>query len=160
MFKTNKDTSGLFGGIVTAYVILILHVVLIALVGVLVLFFGGLMNYMGWVLLLMALCVAAGGYYYFRRIRAGARRIREDLNKGPFQGRPVEVSLLGGIATVKLGRPETPPMLDVGEFSDIKQLEDPTAVRIRELSDLARLLEEGHITSDEYNTLKKQIFQS
>ena len=30
---------------------------------------------------------------------------------------------------------------------------------IRAMGRLARLLEEGHITSDEYNTLKKQIFQ-
>lgn len=160
MFKPTKENNGLFGGVVTAYLILILHVVLIGLVGFLVLLFGGLVNYMGWVLLVVGVAIAASGYFYFRRIRSGARKMRDSLNEGPFRGRSVEVSLLGGMATFKLGKPETGPLLDAGDHHAQNQLEDPASQRVQELSELAQLLEEGHITSDEYNIMKKKIVQS
>jgi hypothetical protein len=159
MLKLKKENNGLFGGVMTAYLILILHVVLIGAVGFLVLLFGGLVNYMGWVLLAIGVVIAASGYFYYRRIRSGARKMRDSLNEGPFRGRSVEVSLLGGMATFKLGRPEAGPLLEAGDHLLHKQLEDPASQRIRELNDLARLLEEGHISSDEYNILKKQIVQ-
>ena len=140
--------------------ILILHEVLIAIVGLLVLFFGGLVNYTGWILLAICFAIAMSGYIYFRRIKAGARRMRDSLNEGPFKGRSVEVSLLGGMATVKLGKPEEGHLLEADDRHTTMQLEDPATQRIRELNDLARLLEDGHITPDEYDLLKKQIVQS
>ncbi|MFP4572292.1 MAG: hypothetical protein ACLFNW_04925 [Desulfobacterales bacterium] len=41
----------MIGGVFIAFFILIFHVVLLALIGVLVLFLGGLLNYLPWILL-------------------------------------------------------------------------------------------------------------
>ena len=39
-------------------------------------------------------------------------------------------------------------------------LEDPASARIRELSELVRLLESDLITLEEFNSVKRQLFQS
>jgi hypothetical protein len=39
------------------------------------------------------------------------------------------------------------------------QLEDPETVRIRELAELARLLENDLITREEFNEAKQRLFQ-
>ena len=47
--KKAKSGQGLFKGVFVAYTILILHVLLVAAMGVLVLFFRGVVNYLPWI---------------------------------------------------------------------------------------------------------------
>jgi hypothetical protein len=72
----------------------------------------------------------------------------------------VEVSLLGGMATVKLGQSSRPPAIGHDAAMDIPRLEDPDASRSRdisELSELARLLEKDLITVAEFNKAKQHL---
>jgi len=50
--------------------------------------------------------------------------------------------------------------LDINQSKQFLQIEDPTTMRIKELTNLARLLEDKMITQEEYNKAKQQIFKS
>lgn len=162
--KKEKKTEGLFKGVFMAYFILIFHVVLLGAVGCLVLFFRGFVQYMLWIFLGGTALILASALYFLRRFRKEKEALGDTLRSPAFRGRSVEISLLGGMASVKLGQSQSPsenPALDgSGVMEPARQLEDPTTARIRELSALARLLEEDLITREEYNKVKQQIFKA
>ena len=161
MFGKKKEGDGLIKSVLLAYLILALHVLLIAGMAILVLFFRGVVNYMVWILIGGLVIVVLSLFYFFKRMRAEGRSLREMLRNPMFSGRSVEVSLLGGMATVKLGQPKGQlPAPDHETAVDIPQFEDPETARhreISELSELARLLEKDLITVDEFNKAKRRL---
>ena len=160
MFSKKKEGDGLVKSVLLAYFILALHVLLIAGVTILVLFFRGVVNYMLWIFLGGIALIGFSAFYFFRRMRAEGRSLREMLKNPMFSGRSVEVSLLGGMATVKLGQTSQPPAIGHDAAIDIPRLEDPVTSRRRdvsELAELARLLEKDLITVDEFNKAKRQL---
>jgi hypothetical protein len=155
----NNPGEGLFKSVMLAYFILALHVVLIVCLGLLVLFFRGIIQYMFWIFLAGAAAVLGSGYYFYKRMKAEGRTVREMLRTPLLNGRPVEVSLLGGLASFRVGPAAGRPGLEAGEHHSIHQLEDPETVRIREITELARLLENNLITREEYEKAKKQLLK-
>jgi hypothetical protein len=67
------------------------------------------------------------------------------------------VSLLGGMATLKLDKPHSDDILELDGQSPPLQLEDPESARIREISLLAQLLEKELITPDEFTKAKRRL---
>jgi hypothetical protein len=160
MFGKNKEGDGLVKSVLLAYFILALHVLLIAVMAILVLFFRGVVNYMLWIFLGGIGLIGLSAFCFFRRMRAEGKSLREMLRNPMFNGRTVEVSLLGGMATVKLGQSSQPPAIEHDAAIDIPRLEDPAASRNRgasDLAELARLLEKDLITVDEFNKAKQQL---
>jgi len=158
--KKKKNENSLFKGVMTAYFIVVLHVLLIAGVGLLVIFFQGIINYMPWILLGGSALIIATVYLFYRRIKKQGMTLRETLNSPMFQGRTVEVSLLGGLASVKVGdRSNGAPALGNNSSTQYLQIEDTASVRLKELAQLANLLEKNLITLDEYNAFKQQILK-
>jgi hypothetical protein len=111
--------------VLLAYFILALHVLLIAGMAILVLFFRGMVNYMLWIFLGGIVLIALSAFYFIRRMRAEGKSLREMLKNPMFNGRSVEVSLLGGMATVKLGQSSQPPAIGHDPAVDMPRLEDP-----------------------------------
>lgn len=162
MMEKKKESDGLVRSVLLAYFILALHVLLIAGMAVLVLFFRGVVNYMLWVVLGGLAIVALSAFFFLRRMRAEGRSLREMLRNPVFNGRSVEVSLLGGMATVKLGQPSQQPAIGHDAIIDVPRLEDPVTSHSRdvsELAQLARLLEKDLITVDEFNKAKQQLLK-
>ena len=160
MIDKKKTSDGLVKSVLLAYFILALHVLLIAGVAILVLFFRGMVNYMLWIFLGGLALIGFSAFYFFRRMRAEGKTLREMLRNPMFNGRSVEVSLLGGMATVKLGQPSQPPAIGHDAAIDVPRLEEPNIPHNRdvsELSELARLLEKDLITVDEFNKAKRQL---
>ena len=160
MFGKKKEGDGLVKSVLLAYMVLVLHVVLIAGMAVLVIFFRGVVNYMLWIVLGGIVLIGFSAFYFFRRMRAEGRSLRETLKNPMFNGRSVEVSLLGGMATVKMGQSALPPAIGHDAAIDIPRLEDPDTVHKREVSELAelaRLLEKDLITVDEFNKAKRHL---
>jgi hypothetical protein len=160
MIGKKKEGDGLVKSVLLAYFILALHVLLIAGMAILVLFFRGVVNYMLWIFLGGIVLVALSAFYFIRRMRAEGKSLREMLRNPMFNGRSVEVSLLGGMATVKLGQSSQPPAIGHDPAVDLPRLEDPDSFRNRDVSDLAelaRLLEKDLITVDEFNKAKRQL---
>ena len=154
-----KEKDGVVRGILMAHSILALHVLLIAVLVFLVLFFRGIVVYMPWIFLGGAVIIIGSGYLFYRRMKAERKTLQEMLNSPLFRGRSVEVQLLGGFASFKIGNSDQRPALTSDAPTSLPQLEDPQSARIRELSELARLLENDLITLEEYNQVKQQLFK-
>ena len=159
--KHKKNEDGLFKGVIIAYFIVVLHVILIAGVGLLVIFFRGIINYFLWIVLGGSVFIIASAYLFYRRIKKEGMSLRETLNSPMFHGRTVEVSLMGGLASVKVGGGSgDAPALGNNSSTQYLQIEDSASVRLRELTEVANLLEKNLITLDEYNKFKQQIMKS
>lgn len=160
-FKQKKNEAGLFKGVMLSYFIVVLHILLIACIGLLIIFFRGIINYMLWVLLGGSALIIASAYLFYKRIKKEGMTLRETLNSPMFHGKTVEVSLLGGLASVKVGGGSGGvPVLGNNSSPQYLQLEDPASVRLRELTELANLLEKNLITLDEYNDFKQEILKT
>jgi hypothetical protein len=165
--KTNaKKAEGvsLFKGIFMAYSILLLHVVLLAALGCLVLFFRGVVQYMLWIFLFGSGVIAYSGYRIYRRMKDERKNLRNLLALPELNGRSVEVSLLDGFASVRLGAGHggagvlTLPPDAYNAVPQIENRREPRpSSRVQELTELARLLENQMITLDEYNRTKDQL---
>ena len=162
MFGKNNEGDGLVKSVLLAYFILALHVLLIAVMAVLVLFFRGVVNYMLWIVIGGIAVVGISALLFVKRMRAEGKSLREMLRNPVFRGRSVEVSLLGGMATVKLGQPSSLQAIEHDAPVDIPRLENPDTPRnpeVSELAELARLLEKDLITVDEFNRAKRQLLK-
>ena len=157
--KKEKEESH-FKSILMAYLILVLHVVLITGLVLLVIFFRGIINYMVWIFLGGTAAILASAYHFYKRMKMEGKTLREILNSHRFGGRTVEVNLLGGLASLKISGSNGPPVLGTASSGQFKQLEDPDVIRKREFSELVRLLENNLITLDEYKKFKEQMFKS
>jgi hypothetical protein len=155
--KTHKTGDGLVKSIFLAHLILFLHLFLFAALGLLVVFLSGMMQHMLWILLGGMTLVGLSGYLLFRRLRKEGRSIGEILRSPIFRGRAVEVSLLGGLATLKLDNPHGSDPMEIERPGASLQLEDPETARIREITSLAQLLEKQLITPEEFVKAKQRL---
>ncbi len=160
MFKANKESEGLFKGVCMAYSILTLHVLLVAALGCLVLFFSGIIHYMLWIFLIGSGFTAFSGYRFYKHMKEEKKNLEEMMDSPLFRGKNLEISFLGGIASVKVGMPASPllPAAEGARIYQFPQLEDSASIRVRELSELASLFEKKLITLEEYNQTKDQLF--
>jgi hypothetical protein len=154
----NNVKEGLFKGLLMAYSILIFHIFLIAGLGFMVFFFSGLIQYIAWIFLGGLSAISASAYYLFRRMKKEGKNLKEFLKTPLLGGRSVEISLLGGFASFKLGQANLPVLRNNDHFPFI-QLEDPATENIRKIKELVMLMEEGLITLDEYNRAKQKLFR-
>ena len=158
--KPNKDKGeGLFRSVMLAYMVLVLHVILIVALVLLVIFFRGVVQYMLWIFIAGALSIIISGYYFYRRMKAEGKTLKQMLSSPIMNGRPVEVSLLGGLASFRIGVPGHAQQLESSVTDPTRQLEDPETARIRELTELARMLEKDLITREEYNQAKQTLLK-
>lgn len=160
IFNKKKEQNGVLKSVFVAYFILVLHVVLLVGIGLMVIFFRGIVNYIAWIFGGGSILIIIAGYLFYRRMKKEKKSLKEMLALPAFQGRSVEVSLLGGFASLKLGKPENVPLIEDNSFENLHQLEDPAVIRIKELGELSRLLDKGLITRDEYNKAKQELFNS
>ncbi|MFZ5572228.1 MAG: SHOCT domain-containing protein [Thermodesulfobacteriota bacterium] len=157
--KTTKtrDLPGLFKSIFMAHFILFLHVFLIAGLGFLVLFFRGIVFYLPWIFFGGAVILGGAGYLIYRRLKNEGKTVKEIISLPVFRGRSVEVSLFGGLASLKVSAPQNLPILDSDIIDAKGQLEDPTSIPVRELTELLTLLDKKLITIEEYNKAKQKL---
>jgi hypothetical protein len=153
-----EEKGSLMSGVFLAYTILLLHVALLAGLGCVVLFFRGITEYMMWIFIAGTALVSYSGYRVYKRMKMEQSGLRDMMNMPMFRGRNLEISFLGGMASVKIqgqqGGMETielqPPLAP-------QQIEDPAVHRVRELTELARLLENNLITPDEFQKTKDHL---
>jgi hypothetical protein len=155
-----KENPQYFKSVLLAYAILIFHVFLIALLLFLVIFFHGLIQYMTWIFLGGSAAIIFSGYHFYKRTKAQGKTLKEMLRSPLLGDKTVEVSFLGGVATFKISGTGNVQAIDAQSFTQTRQLEDHTTIRVRELTDLVRLLENEMITLEEYQNIKHQIFNS
>lgn len=158
--RTQADKPGaeLFRGVLLAHVIIGLHVGVIALIGLLVIFFGGLARYWGWILLGGVTTAGLFGVFLYRTVKSRGRDVYRDIRNAPVMpGETLEVSLLGGLASLKFSKPADAPALPHPAALPAL-LEDSASLRIRELGNLAQMYEKNLLTREEFERAKAAMF--
>lgn len=159
-FSTSNDDS-LTKGVVLAFVILTFHVGMLLLVALLVVFFGFIIQYFVWVFLGIIVIIVGTVIYLVYSLKKQSSGLAEVLTMPEFKGKNVELRLFGGLASLKItDSPESMHQLthDDPYAQEMRYLESPESSRVRELTELARLLEKDLITLDEYNQAKNDLF--
>ncbi|MBF0099282.1 MAG: hypothetical protein HQK77_00090 [Desulfobacterales bacterium] len=153
--KKQIEDQSLFKSLLVAYMILILHVLLLGGIGIIIIFFHGVVNYMLWIFLAVAACIVGAIYFFIKRMKD--RSLMDMLNNPVMKGRNVEIKLLGGLATLKMKNNEDTTIDSYNPFKAINQIEYTAPNKIKELSELALLYEKQLITREEFDRIKTQL---
>ncbi len=157
--KFNFDELGLTKSVILAFIILFFHIGILLLVALLAVFFGFITKYFAWILLGLGLVIAGTIYYILYSLKKNQKGIAEILSMPEFKGKTVEVRILGGLASLKVDDSRASAhLLEYEGGPETRYLESPDSSRVRELSELARLLENKMITPEEYQQAKNKIF--
>lgn len=161
MFKRKSSDNSLVSSLFFAGLVLLFHVALLAAVGLLVLMFRGIVNYFLWILLGGGLLAGGGLYVLYRYMKKEKSVLASILQSPEYKDRRVEINFLGGLASFKIGGEENSrPAVEDQSAAGAHLLENPEKMQVRELSELARLLEKDLITFEEYEKAKKKLLDS
>ncbi|MCG8471713.1 MAG: hypothetical protein MI742_07640 [Desulfobacterales bacterium] len=160
--KSNNDSPGVIKSLFTVYLILGGHLLLIVVLCFFVLFFRGLVNYMLWIFLGGVSLICLSAYLIYKRMQAEGKALKEMLSLPMFQGKNVEISVLGGLASVRVedAQPVQQPSIAIEQGTGERHrplAALPPSSHVSELLELAHLLDNDLITLDEYNKAKKKI---
>ena len=159
MWTNRFGDDSLTKGVLLAFVILAFHVGMLLLVALLIVFFGFIIQYFVWILLFIGVVIAGSIGYILYSLKKQSSGIAEVLTMPEFKGKNVELRLFGGLASVKItDTQDSSSMLAHDGASQMKYLESPDSTRVRDLSELARLLENDLITREEYQQAKEELF--
>lgn len=151
------QNKGILNGVFLGYFVILLHIVLVLGLGAAVVLIKGIYDFRWFILGGGVIILAVSGFLFFRYLRANNRTLREAMNNPAFQGRTLEISLFGGMASLKVGNNnQHPQLIDVSETHEVRQLVAPPT-QTQELSQLAKMLEDKLISREEFERLKKDI---
>ncbi|WP_300670244.1 hypothetical protein [Desulfoluna sp.] len=160
--NSNKrnDSPGVMKSLFMVYLILGGHLLLIVALCFFVLFFRGLVNYLPWIFMGGVSLVALSAFLIYKRMKTEGKALKEILSLPMLQGKTVEISILGGLASVRVEDPHPQqPMAIANDTGNqgrpIHAL--PPSSHVTELLELAHLLDNNLITMDEYNKAKKKV---
>jgi len=158
MKLNGEENKGIFSGVMLGYLILILHIVLMVGLGATVVLIKGIYDFR-WVLFVAGLAlIGASGYYFYHKFQKHKQQIIDIMSDPAFRDRTLEISLMGGMASLKLGHnDDSVKLIHANNVRTTKQLESPESKRIRELSQLNRMLDDELITREEFLQLKQEI---
>ena len=158
MKLNDEQNKSVFNGVLLGYMVLALHVLLIVGLGITVVLIKGIYDFR-WLIFIAGIALLGGsGYYFYHYFREHKQKISDLMSDPAFNDRTFEISLMGGMATLKLGHKDDSIRL-IGADSDdqVRQLEAPKSIPIQELSELGRMLDDELITREEFLRLKKEI---
>ena len=146
-------------GLFLAHLIIVLQILVVAIIGMTVVFIGGLARYLLWVLLGGGALILVLAYVIYRRFRTSGRDLIKNLDVSTLQGRPFEVRFLGGLMSFKVGDSDNLPALEHKVSRSVAQLEDTETIRKRELAELAQLLADDLISTEEFTSARQKIMK-
>jgi hypothetical protein len=158
----NRDKDGLFKNIFIAYFILLLHVLLLAGIGVSVILFKGVYHYLPWIMGGIGILVLTIAWIFYRRMNSSSSDIKEILTMPEFRDRTVEVKLLGGLASFKISANKNHQMEighNLSSHSDNVLIEDKIRQTENKILELTALFEKELITKEEFKKAKQNILQ-
>ncbi len=158
-----RDKEGLFKSIFTAYFILLLHVFLLAGVGLTVVLFKGVYHYLPWIMAVIGILVLSIAWIVYRRMRETSSSLQDVLGTPEFQDRAVEVRLLGGLASFKIKAKENNALLldhsNAPAMTNAQLIESSVNRAERKMLELNTLYEKNLITREEFESARQTIIQ-
>jgi hypothetical protein len=155
--NSSQPQESIFKGVLLTYFVLFCHVVLAIGLGILMFFFGGVVAYLPWILALGGGLIVGSGYLWWKYMKKRGKKLADILKDPALQGRTIEVSLLGGFASVKFGHSHDALTIAQVDSETPKQLQGPGVDRSEHLANLGRLLKQDLITIDEFLEAKKDL---
>ncbi|MCK5913618.1 MAG: hypothetical protein KAG12_07040 [Desulfuromusa sp.] len=154
----DEQNKSVFNGVMLGYLVLALHVLMIIGLGITVVLIKGIYDFR-WLIFIAGFALLGGSaYYFYHYFREHKQRISDLMSDPAFNDRTFEISLMGGMATLKLGhKDDSIQLIGADGENQIRQLEAPKSIQIQELSELSRMLDDELITREEFLRLKKEI---
>ncbi|WP_321365543.1 SHOCT domain-containing protein [uncultured Desulfuromusa sp.] len=158
MKLNDEQNKSIFNGVIFGYLVLLLHVLLIIGLGITVVVIKGIYDFR-WLIILAGLTlIGASAYYFYHYFKAHKQKLNDLMSNPAFNDRTLEISLMGGMATMKLGhKDDNIQLIEASNEPEVKQLESADSNQIEELTKLNRMLDDGLITREEFLRLKQQI---
>lgn len=155
---------GLFGSVLLAHLVLVLHGLVLLLLAFLVLFFRGIVTYLPWIVLGGTAVLLTSGWYCWRSLKRRGRGFGDVLNHPLIQERGLEVRFLGGVASLRLGPPgerdnsvERLPLQIEAERIPALPDDSSEAERMRALARLVKLREAGELDEEAFQLLRREL---
>lgn len=127
-----KDAEhSLFTNIKAAFLILIMHVLLIGGIGALIFFFYGIVNYTLWMILGIVSLTAGGVYFFVKRLNSDAKDLKNVIGDSVTKGNTVEISFLGGVANFKISNPNVKQIPGNASLKHPEQLVAPKSDKVK-----------------------------
>jgi len=160
--KEQQPTNehGLFKGIFAAYSVLLLHAGLAVVLGLVVIFFSGVIHYMAWILLAGFIIIGLSAWYSIRKLKQHQQSLAQILSLPEFSGTSLEIRLLGGLASVKMSKNRDDQDNIALPQSARMLLDSPDAGRLKTLTELGKMYENGLITRMEYLKAKEELLKN
>ena len=158
MKLNDEQNKSVFNGVILGYLVLLLHVLLIIGLGITVVIVKGIYDFR-WLIIIAGIGLVGGsGYYFYHYFKAHKQKINDLMSNPTFNDRTLEISLLGGMATVRLGhKDDNIQLIQAHSGTEIKQLESSESNQIKELTKLNQMLNDDLITREEFLRLKQNI---
>lgn len=157
MNLNSEQSKGIFSGVFFGYFVLVLHLLLIIGLAVTVVLLKGIYDFWWLILFGGLLLIGGSGYLLWQRLKASNRTISDLLNNPALHDRTLEVSLLGGLASVKIGHRDDSLKLIQPDTGSQQLLSPPQTSHAEEIGRLTRLLDEKLITREEFQQLKQEL---
>jgi len=156
-----SDQEGLFKNIFIGYFILLLHVLLLAGIGLFVVFIKGVFTFLPWIMGGTVLLVLVIAWLFYRRMQKSAAQLSDMLSNAHMQDRNIEVRLLGGLAAFKINAKQPADLLpdSPGGDSNTRLIETETDRAERRMHQLDDLYEKDLITKEEFEQARQTIIQ-
>lgn len=161
MTRKKTDKEGLFKNIFIGYFILLLHVLLLAGIGLFVVFIKGVFTFLPWIMGGTVLLLLVIAWLFYRRMQKNSSQIRDMLSNAHMQDRNIEVHLLGGLAAFKINAKQHSDLLpdSPGGNGNIRLIETDTDRAERRMHQLDDLYEKNLITKEEFEQARQTIIQ-
>jgi len=158
MKLNNEQNKSVFNGVIIGYLVLLLHILLIIGLGITVIVVKGIYDFRWLIILAGIILVGGSGYYFYHYFKANKQKINDLMSNPAFNDRTLEISLMGGMATMRLGhRDDHIQLIQAPGETEAKQLESPESTQIKELTKLNQMLNDELITREEFLRLKQKI---
>jgi hypothetical protein len=160
MIEENKKP--LLSGIMAGYMVLLAHLLLVIILATAVVFIQTLAEYIEYVLAGGLLLILGSAIFFYQLLKKNGKQIINTLKNPSFQGQNIEISLLGGLASVSINNPpKSSQLLLENQSTTIQALpENPSSTPQNDLLRLADLYDRDLINEDEFKQLKNEILTS
>ncbi len=158
MIPNDEQNKSTFNGVMLGYTVLLLHILLMVGLGATVVLIKGIYDFRWLIFIAGIILIGASAYYFYNKFQQHKQKIVDLMSDPAFKDRSLEISLMGGMASIKLGNQNENMQLTHSEIeSEVKLIAAPKSEQIEELSKLNRMLEDGLITREEFLQLKHEI---
>ena len=155
-----EQDKSVFSGVMLGYLVLVLHILLMVGLGVTVVLIKGIYDFR-WLILVAGIALLGwSGYYFYRYFQQHKQKLSDLMSDPAFANRTLEISLTGGMATMRIGhKDDNIKLIHADTEPEIKQLESSESIQLKELSKLGRLLDDELIAREEFLRLKQDIMR-